>query len=468
MYKSIWMAKFTVSEYLRRLTSTFWTRAHQRVLLGIRVFLVATFFAVVIATLGECQPFDHYWQVVPDPGPDCRSGYAQLFVMSVCDIITDILLILFPISIIARSAMPFRRKLSICVLFALSIILIVITAYRVSAIVLSGGRQQLRTLWASLEILAAAAVSNALILGSFVRDRGVKKSKYKAPAGAITTDATVEPQSNLVRKMTARHWGNDSDENLFASVRGRLDSVCTADASMIPAPLSAGLSVGSRPFSPRYRDDIPSISEVDGLVEPEEASEAVELMDVGGILSDDPKESTSTSVRKVSDDSRAPPGSAPWIASSSRDFVDSPTTDTKFDFADVGGLLSPRAERPAAALSVTSAPRQLAAPGHTFSSMAPVRAPPLRKNPSTLSGTSDMSLAPRRSSVASSQMTDESNGDSQAIALDMLAKIKAARAERTRQTLQRNDSYNMAGGGQGRLFGESGPSVGLFQPPQPD
>lgn len=55
----IWVSKFTVSEFLKRLTSTIWRRSYEMVLHGIRIFLVVTFVAVVIATLAECQPFDH-------------------------------------------------------------------------------------------------------------------------------------------------------------------------------------------------------------------------------------------------------------------------------------------------------------------------------------------------------------------------------------------------------------------------
>lgn len=41
------------------------------------------------------------------------------------------------------------------------------------------GTQQYRTVWASAEILAATFVVNAVTLGSFLRDKGAKKNKYK-------------------------------------------------------------------------------------------------------------------------------------------------------------------------------------------------------------------------------------------------------------------------------------------------
>jgi hypothetical protein len=226
----IWMAKFTVSEFLKRLTERFWKKGYEWGLRGIRIFLAATFLMVVIATLAECRPhFHHYWQVVPDPGPKCRQGYAQLLTMGVADIITDILLVAFPIPIIFRSAMPLKRKLSLTALFSLSIILIAVTGARMPLVIGRKGVQQFRTVFASSEILAATIVANAIILGSFLRDRGVKKTKFKAPS---TTDS-------MERRGSARRFTNQpctSDEDLARSLGYRTKPELTDKPSTVPRP----------------------------------------------------------------------------------------------------------------------------------------------------------------------------------------------------------------------------------------
>ncbi|KAK5691804.1 hypothetical protein LTR17_025539 [Elasticomyces elasticus] len=177
----IWMNKLTVSEFLKRITIALWRPSYEWTLQGIRVFLGLTFIGVVVATLAECTPFNHYWQVIPDPGPHCRSGYAQLITMGVSDIVTDVLLIVFPVTILVlRSAVGWQRKLLVGGLFSLSIIMVAITATRIPEVILHRGRQQYRTVWASSEILASTAVSNAVILGSFLRDKGHKKSRFRA------------------------------------------------------------------------------------------------------------------------------------------------------------------------------------------------------------------------------------------------------------------------------------------------
>ncbi|EEP82315.1 conserved hypothetical protein [Uncinocarpus reesii 1704] len=230
----IWTAKFTVTAFFKRLTAQIWRRSFQHVLVGIRYFLLVTFIAVIIATLTECQPFDHYWQVVPDPGPKCRQGYAQLITMGTCDVITDLLLVAFPIPIIFLSVMPTKRKVSLTLLFGLSLILVAITCYRVPSVISRHGSQQYRSLIASLEILAAAAVSNAIVIGSFVRDRGLKKQKFKA--GSLTE--SVEQTSSRRATITHHHWGSDAD--LVGDLGIRLDPELRSPSyqKIRPAPVA--------------------------------------------------------------------------------------------------------------------------------------------------------------------------------------------------------------------------------------
>ncbi|OJJ50033.1 hypothetical protein ASPZODRAFT_128623 [Penicilliopsis zonata CBS 506.65] len=217
----IWTAKYTVCEFLRRVSGMIWRRSLLLFLRFIYYFLASTFLAVVIATLAECQPFDHYWKVVPDPGPRCRCGYANLITMGACDVVTDLLLVAFPIPMILTANMALKRKVSLVLLFALSLILVGITCYRVPSVIWRDGSQQYRSLMASLEILAATAVSNAVVIGSFVRDRGVKKQKFKKDLAFASVGENID-QSTLRRATVTYHqWGSDS--HLAGDLGIRLD-----------------------------------------------------------------------------------------------------------------------------------------------------------------------------------------------------------------------------------------------------
>ncbi|KAM0328233.1 hypothetical protein ACHAQA_005642 [Verticillium albo-atrum] len=206
----LWILKDTILEYFRRLTESTSERYASQTLLFIRAALIATFIAIFISNFAECQPFSHYWQVLPDPGGQCRQGYAQLITMATCNIITDLLLVVFPIPMVLRSQLGLKKKIQLTLLFSLSLAVVAVTCYRVPNILKNHGNQQLRSLMASIELLFATTAANSLVLGSFVRDRGVKKKKFKY--GSVAVDSIERTITSRSRRPTIhQHWGSDED-----------------------------------------------------------------------------------------------------------------------------------------------------------------------------------------------------------------------------------------------------------------
>lgn len=197
------------------------------------------------------------------------------------------------------------RKISLILLFGLSLILIGITIYRVVAVIDRRSEQQFRSLLASLEILAAAAVSNALVLGSFVRDRGAKKQRFKfgSVAGTSSLDRASGPRRGT---LTARNWGSDAD--LVGDLGMRLEPGLSAQEATVPRPAPIALPLASQArnvtpnvtsgwaFSPKrtsvetdetdrnssFPDNAPSPAEI-SIITPRRMS----FFDVGGLLDDD-------------------------------------------------------------------------------------------------------------------------------------------------------------------------------------
>lgn len=291
-----------------------WRKSVAIFLRFIHFFLVSTLVAVVIATLAECQPMDHYWQVTPDPGPSCRSGYAQLITMGACDVITDLLLVAFPVPIILMAQMPIKRKFALVTLFCLSLVLVAITCYRVPSVIERRGAQPYRSLVASLEILAATAVSNLVVIGSFVRDRGVKKLKYKRAQGSASVTESMD--NSYVRRNTVmqHQWGSDSDlaGDLGIRLDPKLYSSAPGAAVPIPAPpvplmvARTGSLDPSWSFNQSHTSDEDRVSTSDSLdikvspreylptsqsprdqppSSPQPLSRRVSFFDVGGLLS---------------------------------------------------------------------------------------------------------------------------------------------------------------------------------------
>jgi hypothetical protein len=355
MMTSIWMAKWTVCEFLRRMTGMVWTRRFQIALRLIEYFLAVTLLVVVIATLAECHPFGHYWQVVPDPGPQCRLGYANLLAMGVCDVLTDIFLVALPIPLVLNSSMRVTRKIGLILLFALSCILIAITCYRVPSVISRDGIQSYRSLLASLEILAATAVSNTIVIGSFVRDRGVKKAKFRRGYGSSSVSDSIDHNSVRRTTVTQHQWGSDAD--LVGDLGIRLDPELQATEAQVarPAPIAMSspfVSGGKGVIDPNWTFNRSSIGT-------DEYTSATESPNAGR---GDPHEYIPDHVLEENGSDPLGPKVSP----------------RRVSFFDVGGLLDSPA--PAATTSPTASiplrPALRQTPSHTSSPQLNTDAPP--------------------------------------------------------------------------------------------
>ncbi|KAL2200365.1 hypothetical protein P885DRAFT_27374 [Corynascus similis CBS 632.67] len=306
---TLWVLKYAIVEFFRRLNVT-WRRTYDLALLFIRGFLIATFIAVVISDLVECQPFNHYWQVLPDPGGQCRQGYAQLLTMAVCNVMTDLMLVVLPVPVILSSSMSAKRKLQLVLLFSLSLAPVIVTIYRVPKIIEHNGSQQARSLYASVELLFATAAANALVLGSFVRDRGVKKRKFKyeSIAGGSVDRSSV---SESRRPTMLRHWGSDEDLvrdlglGLKPELRDTHPSLAEHHHQYIPAPpvhahqdLGGWRFPGGHERSPSFsrRSDDPDDADKSGRTRSDSTAthRRVSFFDYGGLLDDQNQAPTTT------------------------------------------------------------------------------------------------------------------------------------------------------------------------------
>jgi hypothetical protein len=185
-----------------------------------------------------------------------------------------------------------NRKVHLTILFALSLIPAGITLYRIPAIIERKGVQQYRTLWASIEVLAAAAVANALVLGSFVRDRGPKKAKYRA--GSTNTESSEWPSPRRGTTATAI-WG--SDEDLVRDMGLGIDPEFRAmEAAYTVRPAPTAIPHSAKPVDLNsanwpFHSSNDGESDIDSKASPSRSPEMstatprrVSFFDVGGLL----------------------------------------------------------------------------------------------------------------------------------------------------------------------------------------
>lgn len=312
----LWVLKNTILEFFKRLTGLTWSRSYSVGVLAIRCILGLTFIAIIISDLAECRPFNHYWQVLPDPGGHCRQGYVNLLTTGVCNILTDLLLVLFPVPIIINSSMSVKRKVQLVLLFSLSLGVVAVTFFRVTHVIEAHGSQQMRSLLASVELLIATGVANALVLGSFVRDRGVKKRKFRYDSVAGESYHGTDSANRSRRPAIAgRAWGSDVDlvRDVGFGVQNELRGLEVDPEAGRPTPAgpvaphktfnlqdwnfperSAEARRGSQMLAPDQLSDAPSSS----------GPRRVSFFDVGGLLDDDSPSSPSTVRRQSTMSSR--------------------------------------------------------------------------------------------------------------------------------------------------------------------
>ncbi|KAK1755805.1 hypothetical protein QBC47DRAFT_197136 [Echria macrotheca] len=351
---TLWILKYTILEFFKRLNVS-WERSYDVSLLFIRCTLAATFVAVIISDLAECRPFSNYWQVLPDPGGQCRQGYAQLVTMGVCNVVTDLLLVFFPIPVIVRSQMSTKRKIQLVLLFSLSLVVVAITLYRIPQIIEDHGSQQSRSLYASVELLFATAASNSLVLGSFVRDRGVKKKKFKYDS--VAAGSLERSSASGSRRATLRHWGSDEDlvRDVGYGVKPDLREPLspTDNRNLMPARVAKmheemnSWSFSGQKRASAARSDDPLLS-VDRMSSTRSNSTGtprkVSFFDHGGLLAEEEGSQSRRGSAAVPTTDPVSPGTttfSPAKPASGKGLRRGSTTLLQ----DIGGLLSPRSAK---------------------------------------------------------------------------------------------------------------------------
>jgi len=71
-----------------------------------------------------CRPFEQYW-AVPVDNPQCATYASYSKIQMAFNISSDVFIILMPTTIIARTQLPRKRKIILCILFSLGIFTIV-------------------------------------------------------------------------------------------------------------------------------------------------------------------------------------------------------------------------------------------------------------------------------------------------------------------------------------------------------
>ncbi len=226
---------------------------------------------------------------------------------------TDLVLVIFPVPIILSSNMSSKRKFQLALLFSLSLGPVATTIYRIIYVFRTHGSQQTRSLVASVELLFATTAANALVLGSFVRDRGTKKIKYRADS--VAGDSMERTSSR--RPTINRHWGSDEDlvRDIglgFSPEYRDQEEEQISSLGLGPAPITRmsnwqfdqqqALSVERRENALLHHDQLPSSGQSNSTNTPRRVS----FLDAGGLPDSETSDTTLRSTRNSFNSSQDP------------------------------------------------------------------------------------------------------------------------------------------------------------------
>ncbi|KAG8673715.1 hypothetical protein FPOAC2_07177 [Fusarium poae] len=157
----LWLIKTAMCAFYFRLTAGL-QGYKVRIYIGFGL-IGLTYFVIICCVLFSCRPFNHLWQINPNPGNLCQPALSKLyiFIIVVLNILTDIYLLAIPIPMLWGAKIPKVKRYGLVVLFSGAIFVMVAGILRCVLILQNTvtGPQEAAS-WAVRESFVAVVTSN--------------------------------------------------------------------------------------------------------------------------------------------------------------------------------------------------------------------------------------------------------------------------------------------------------------------
>ncbi|KAF2657114.1 hypothetical protein K491DRAFT_691312 [Lophiostoma macrostomum CBS 122681] len=246
----LWTLKICVAIFYLRLMNGL---DRYRIRIFIAMGLIATTFVALILTIFlSCRPFNHYWQINPDPGNICQAAISKpiVWTMFVTNVSTDVYLFVLPVSMLWKSSLRLLKKLAATMVLSGGLLIIVCATLKSIYVIVDpvhGG--ELAASWGTRETFIAVVTTNLPMvfpllrvwitpfLPSNLRSSSNNKAAYKPGSGFVTIGGggpgasnRSGPGSQSARDvMTNMTFDNDSEENIGPNGDMKMQILHTAD-----------------------------------------------------------------------------------------------------------------------------------------------------------------------------------------------------------------------------------------------
>lgn len=125
MLATVWLVKACLLILYARLTSGLTESYAVR---AVSVYCVVGYVVIQILYLGVwCRPVDMYWAVpVPPDKGQCMSYRHHMITTAAFHVSSDLMILLIPVPLIARTKLPLRRKIVLCCVFGLGLAVVLV------------------------------------------------------------------------------------------------------------------------------------------------------------------------------------------------------------------------------------------------------------------------------------------------------------------------------------------------------
>ncbi|PZC87850.1 hypothetical protein A1F95_11188, partial [Pyrenophora tritici-repentis] len=187
----LWSLKLCVALFYLRLTSCLQKlRAHVHIAFGL---ITITFITSLLTIYLSCQPFSHYWQIVPNPGNVCQAAISKpiIWVTFVSNLSTDVHLLLIPFLMLRKSRLKKYEKVAIMLVLGAGVLVIACATLKSIYLIVDPAHSGENTAsWGTRETFVAIFTTNLPMIYALLK-------KWLAPflPSTIRSSNTEPPKS---------------------------------------------------------------------------------------------------------------------------------------------------------------------------------------------------------------------------------------------------------------------------------
>ncbi|CAJ0554786.1 Ff.00g132990.m01.CDS01 [Fusarium sp. VM40] len=219
MYATVlWVIKSALCAFYFRLTASL-AGYKTRIYIGFGMIL-STYAIVLSCILLSCQPFNHFWQINPDPGNLCQPALSKLYIFIVVslNIATDVYLLAIPIPMLWGAGIPKVKRYGLLLLFSGAIFVIAAGLLRCFLILYNPqtGPQQGAS-WAVRESFVAIVTSNIPSTWAWMRQKLkpvfgslLSSNKNSSKSNKEPQPESIKPEDNRAIYNNSGGWSTNS------------------------------------------------------------------------------------------------------------------------------------------------------------------------------------------------------------------------------------------------------------------